>query len=162
LIIDLRYNPGGEVKAAVKVASLLVPQGNIVYIVNKNGEVDTERSTAQYINKPFVILTNEYTASAAEIVSGAVKDYGSGTLVGTKTYGKGVVQTVFPLDGSTSVKLTTDKYLTPKKNDIHKKGIEPDIKVELKTDEKPTILPDKPVFDSQLSKAIEVLDQKIK
>jgi len=160
-IIDLRYNYGGEVNAAIKVASFLVPQGDIVHIVNRNGEIDTRKSTANYINKPFVILTNEYTASSAEIVSGAVKDYGSGTLVGTKTFGKGVVQTVYPLDNNTSVRLTTDKYLTPKKNDIHKKGIEPDVKVELKEDEKPTILPETSVFDSQLSKATEVLLQKI-
>jgi carboxyl-terminal processing protease len=161
LIIDLRYNYGGEVNAAIKVASFLVPEGPIVHIVNRNGVVDTKESTADYIDMPIVILTNEYTASAAEIVSGAVKDYGSGTLVGTKTYGKGVVQTVFTLDGNTSVKLTTDKYLTPKKNDINKLGIEPDVEIELKEGEKPTILPTEPVFDSQLSKAIEVLLQKI-
>ncbi|QHA01706.1 S41 family peptidase [Dehalobacter restrictus] len=162
LIIDLRYNYGGEVNAAIKVASFLVPEGSIVHIVNRNGVVDTKESTAEYIDMPIVILTNEYTASAAEIVSGAVKDYGSGTLVGTKTYGKGVVQTVFTLDGNTSVKLTTDKYLTPKKNDINKLGIKPDVEVELKEGEKPTILPTEPVFDSQLSKAVEVLLQKIR
>lgn len=161
IIIDLRYNYGGEVNAAIKVASLLVPEGPIVHIVNKSGDIDTKMSTAKYINKPIVVLTNEYTASSAEIVSGAIKDYGSGTLVGTKTYGKGVVQTVFPLDSNTSVKLTTDKYLTPKNNDINKKGIEPDVKVELKEGEKPTILPTETVFDSQLSKAVEVLLQKI-
>jgi len=161
-ILDLRFNYGGEVNAAIKVASLLVPEGDIVHIVNKNGQTDTKKSTAKYVNKPFVILTNEYTASSAEIVAGAVKDYGSGTLVGTKTYGKGVVQTVFPLDGLTSVRLTTDKYLTPKKNDIHQKGIEPDVKAELKEGEKPTILPQEAKFDSQLQKAVDVLLQKIK
>ncbi|NLI91076.1 MAG: S41 family peptidase [Peptococcaceae bacterium] len=160
-ILDLRYNYGGEVNAAIKVASLLVPQGDIVHIVDKYGRTDTKKSTAKYINKPFVVLTNEYSASSAEIVAGAIKDYGSGTLVGTKTFGKGVVQTVFPLDNNTSVRLTTDKYLTPKKNDIHKKGIEPDVKVELKEGEKATILPQKPVFDSQLSKAVEILLKKI-
>jgi len=159
-IIDLRYNYGGEVNAAIKVASFLVPQGDIVHIVDNKGNIETQKSTARYINKPFVILINGYTASSAEIVSGAVKDYQSGTLVGTKTFGKGVVQTVFQLDNNTSVRLTTDKYLTPKKNDIHEKGIEPDIVVELKTDEKPTILPETPVFDSQLSKAVEVLEKK--
>ncbi|RNC28852.1 MAG: Carboxy-terminal processing protease CtpA [Candidatus Dichloromethanomonas elyunquensis] len=160
-ILDLRYNYGGEVNAAVKVASLLVPQGDIVHIVDKNGNVDTKKSTAKFVNKPFVVLTNEYSASSSEIVVGAIKDYGSGTLVGTKTFGKGVVQTVFPLDNNTSVRLTTDKYLTPKKNDIHKKGIEPDVKVELKEGEKATILPQQPVFDTQLTKAVEVLLKKI-
>lgn len=161
VIFDLRFNYGGEVNAAIKVASLMVPAGDIVHIVNRSGDVDTKKSTAQYFNKPFVILTNEYTASSSEIVAGAVKDYGSGSLVGTKTFGKGVVQTVFPLDGMTSVRLTTDKYLTPKKNDIHKKGIEPDVVAELKEGEKPTILPTDAKFDSQLTKAVEVLLQKI-
>jgi carboxyl-terminal processing protease len=160
-ILDLRFNYGGEVNAAIKVASQLVPGEDIVHIVNNKGEVDTKKSTASFINKPFVVLTNEYSASSAEIVAGAIKDYGSGTIVGTKTYGKGVVQTVFPLDGFTSVRLTTDKYLTPDRNDIHQKGIEPDVKVELKEGEKSTILPQESVFDSQLSKAVEILLQKI-
>ncbi|KUO62005.1 MAG: peptidase S41 [Gracilibacter sp. BRH_c7a] len=161
IIFDLRYNYGGEVHAAIKVASMLVPEGPIVHIVDKNGETDSMEATGKYINKPFVILINEYTASSAEIVAGAVKDNGSGTLIGIKTYGKGVVQTVFPLDGYTSVKLTTDKYLTPNKNDIHEKGIEPDVEVALKEDEKPTIQPKDKVFDSQLQKALEVLLTKI-
>ncbi|UWG97158.1 S41 family peptidase [Dehalobacter sp. DCM] len=163
VIIDLRYNPGGEVNAAIKVASLLVPanDGPIVHIVDNKGNIDTRRATADYINKPIVLLINEYSASASEIVSGAVKDYGAGILVGTKTYGKGVVQTVFELDGNTSVKLTTDKYLTPLKNDINKIGVEPDVKVELKEDEKATILPNEADFDSQLTKGIEALGQMI-
>lgn len=160
-ILDLRYNYGGEINAAIKVASLLVPAGDIVHIVDKNGQINSIKATAAFINKPFVVLTNEYTASSAEIVAGAVKDYGSGTLVGTKTYGKGVVQTVYPLDGNTSVRLTTDKYLTPLKNDIHNKGIEPDELVELKEGEKPTILPREPEFDTQMIKAIEILLTKI-
>jgi len=160
-ILDLRYNHGGEINAAVKVASMLVPGEDIVHIVNKSGEVKTKKSTAKYVNKPFVLLINEYSASSSEIVAGAVKDYGSGTLVGTKSFGKGVVQTVFPLDGMTSVRLTTDKYLTPLKNDIHQKGVEPDVYVELKEGENPTIMPTEPKFDSQLAKAIEVLTQKI-
>lgn len=162
LIIDLRYNYGGEVNAAVKVASMLVPQGPIVHIVDKDGKTETKQSTAQYLNIPFVVLTNEYTASASEIVSGAVKDYGTGILIGKKTYGKGVVQTVFQLDNMTSVKLTTDKYLTPNKNDIHKIGITPDITVELKEGEKPTILPTDKNFDTQLQKAAEVIKTKVK
>ncbi len=161
IIFDLRYNYGGEVHAAIKVASMLVPEGPIVHIVNKNGEMDSKKATADFIDKPFVILINGYTASSAEIVAGAVKDYGSGTLVGTKTYGKGVVQTVFPLDGNTSVKMTTDKYLTPNKNDIHEKGIEPDVEVSLQEEEKPTMQPTEQVFDSQLQKALEVLLSKI-
>ncbi|MFA6807455.1 MAG: S41 family peptidase [Eubacteriales bacterium] len=162
VIIDLRYNCGGEVNAAIKTASLLVPEGAIVHIVDKNGKVDTKESTAQFMNKPFVMLINEYSASASEIVAGAVKDYGSGTIVGTTSFGKGVVQTVFPLDDYTSVKLTTNKYLTPLKKDINKKGIEPDVVVELKEGEKPTIMPSSQEFDSQLQKALDVLNAKIK
>lgn len=161
IILDLRYNYGGEVHAAIKVASMLVPEGPIVHIVDKHGETVTKQATAAYINKPFVILINEFTASSAEIVAGAVKDSGSGTLVGTKTYGKGVVQTVFQLDGNTSVRLTTDKYLTPNKKDIHKHGIEPDVEVTLKEGEKPTIQPTSTDFDTQLQKAVEILMTKI-
>lgn len=161
VIFDLRYNYGGEVHAAIKVASMLVPEGPIVHIVNKNDQIDSRQATADFIDKPFVILINEFTASSAEIVAGAVKDHGSGTLIGAKTHGKGVVQTVFPLDGYTSVRLTTDKYLTPDKNDIHQKGIEPDIEALLKEGEKPTIQPTDIVFDSQLKKALEVLLTKI-
>lgn len=161
LILDLRYNVGGEVNAAIKVASMLVPEGPIVHIVDNKGEIETKEATADYIDKPLVVLINEYTASASEIVAGAIKDNGSGTLVGTKTYGKGVVQTVFPLDDFTSVRLTTDKYLTPRKNDIHEKGIKPDIEVDLKEGEKPTIMPVEKNFDSQLQKALGVLLNKI-
>ncbi|NLO96669.1 MAG: S41 family peptidase [Peptococcaceae bacterium] len=161
LIVDLRFNPGGELNSAIDVAGFLVPEEDIVHIVNNKGEITTKKSTAQYIDKPLVILINEYTASAAEIVSGAVKDYGSGTLVGVKTFGKGVVQTVFPLDGNTSVRLTTDKYLTPNKSDIHNKGIQPDVEIVLKEGEKPTILPEGPPFDSQLAKAVEIMEQMI-
>lgn len=162
LILDLRYNYGGEVNAAIKAASMLVPEGPIVHIVDRDNRMDTKKSTAAYINKPLVVLVNEYSASAAEIVAGAVKDYGSGTLVGTKTYGKGVVQTVFPLDNYTSVRLTTNKYLTPNKNDIHQKGIEPDVAVELKPGEKPSMMPANEVFDTQLKKAVEILSEKMK
>src|SRR5690606_19788632 len=115
--------------------SLLVPGEDIVHIVDKEGVIKTQKATAEFIGKPFVVLVNEYSASASEIVAGAIKDYGSGTIVGVKTFGKGVVQTVFPLDNNTSVRLTTNKYLTPNKNDIHGKGIEPDIVVELKDGE---------------------------
>jgi carboxyl-terminal processing protease len=160
-ILDLRFNYGGEINAAIKVASLLVPGEDIVHIVDKSGNLKTKKATAKYINKPFVVLINEYSASSSEIVAGAVKDYGSGILVGTKTFGKGVVQTVFPLDGMTSVRLTTDKYLTPLKKDIHQKGIEPDIQIELQEGENPTIMPTEAKFDSQLAKAVEVLLQKI-
>ena len=115
LILDMRYNPGGELNAAVQVASYFVPEGPVVYIVDKQGNIDTEMAKNKYLGMPMVVLVNEESASAAEIVAGAIKDDKTATLVGVKTFGKGIVQTIFPLDSGTSVKLTTAKYLTPNK-----------------------------------------------
>ncbi len=161
LILDMRYNHGGELKAAVQVASYFIPAGPVVYIVDKQGNVDTKMATGTYLGLPMVVLVNEESASAAEIVAGAIKDNGTGSLVGVKTYGKGIVQTIFPLSGGTSVKLTTAKYLTPNKVDIHKKGIEPDVKVELIKGQLATISPQDKKFDPQLQKALQTLQAKL-
>ena len=162
IILDLRNNHGGELNAAVTAASYFIPAGPVVHIVDKKGNTETKNTDQTYLGLPLVVLVNGETASASEIVSGAIKDNGSGTLVGTKTFGKGIVQTIFPLDSGTSVKLTTAKYLTPKKIDIHKKGIEPDVSVDLGKDEKITIAPTTATFDTQLTKAIEVIKSKLK
>lgn len=162
IILDLRYNHGGELESAVGVTSYFVQPGPVVYIVDKQGHTMTKASEGNYLGIPFVVLVNEESASASEIVSGAIRDRGTGSLVGVKTFGKGIVQTIFQLDQGTSVKLTTAKYLTPNKVDIHKKGIEPDVKVELKKGEDPTISPTTTSFDSQLSKALQVLREKLK
>ena len=162
LILDMRYNHGGELNAAVQVASYFIPEGPVVYIVDKQGNVDTKMSTGTYLGMPMVVLVNEESASAAEIVAGAIKDKATATLVGVKTFGKGIVQTIFPLDMGTSVKLTTAKYLTPNKVDIHKKGIEPDIKVELNKGQPATISPQDTNFDPQLQKALLTLQGKLK
>ncbi|KJR47746.1 Carboxyl-terminal protease [Desulfosporosinus sp. I2] len=162
LILDMRYNHGGELNAAVQVASYFIPEGPVVYIVDKQGNVDTKMSTGTYLGMPMVVLVNEESASAAEIVAGAIKDKGTATLVGVKTFGKGIVQTIFPLDMGTGVKLTTAKYLTPNKVDIHKKGIEPDIKVELNKGQPATISPQDTNFDPQLQKALQTLQGKLK
>lgn len=162
LILDMRYNHGGELNAAVQVASYFIPDGPVVYIVDKQGNVDTKMSTGTYLGMPMVVLVNEESASAAEIVAGAIKDKGTASLVGVKTFGKGIVQTIFPLDGGTSVKLTTAKYLTPNKLDIHKKGIDPDIVVELGKGKQATITPQDTNFDSQLQKALQTLQGKLK
>ena len=162
LILDMRYNHGGELNAAVQVASYFIPEGPVVYIVDKQGNVDTKMSTGTYLGMPMVVLVNEESASAAEIVAGAIKDKATATLVGVKTFGKGIVQTIFPLDMGTSVKLTTAKYLTPNKVDIHKKGIEPDIKVELNKGQPATISPQDTNFDPQLQKALQTLQGKLK
>ncbi|KLU59246.1 carboxy-terminal processing protease CtpA precursor [Peptococcaceae bacterium CEB3] len=161
VILDLRYNHGGELNAAVKVASDFVTPGPVVYIVDKQGHVTTKMAENTYINKPLVVLVNEETASAAEIVSGAIRDRKTGTLVGVKTFGKGIVQTIFQLDSGTSVKLTTAKYLTPDKISINKKGIEPDIQVKLPKDEKATVLPLDTNFDPQLVQALQTLEAKM-
>ncbi|HWQ88719.1 MAG TPA: S41 family peptidase [Desulfitobacteriaceae bacterium] len=163
LILDLRYNHGGELNASVQVASYFVSSGPVVYIVDKKGNIETKNPVKEnYLGLPLVVLVNEESASAAEIVAGAIKDNGSGTLIGKKTFGKGIVQTVFPLDSGTSVKLTTAKYLTPKKLDIHKIGIQPDIIVELNKNQDATISPTDTSFDPQLEKAMQTLLTKIK
>lgn len=160
LVIDLRYNLGGVMQAACNMLEQLLPKGLVVYTEDKNGERSEYVSDGKHaFDKPLVLLVNEYSASASEIFAGAVKDYGIGTLVGTKTYGKGIVQRVFSLEDGTAVKMTIAKYYTPKGNDIHGVGIVPDVEVEL--DES---LKQKTVItredDNQLQKALEVLKGK--
>jgi len=152
IILDLRDNPGGELTAAVNVARNFIPKGPIVYIDYRAGREQVFRSEGQTVQLPLVVLINEGSASAAEILAGAVKDTGAGTLVGVKTFGKGVVQTVFPLEGGAGLKLTTARYLTPAKNDIHEKGIQPDVQVQPPGDRS---------RDTQLEKAVEIMKQKI-
>src|SRR5665647_672967 len=130
LILDLRDNPGGELMSAVNVAKYFIPKGPIVYIDYRNGRDQEFSSEGNTIGLPLVVLINSGSASAAEILAGAVKDTGAGALVGTTTFGKGVVQTLFQLDNGAGLKLTTARYLTPNKNDINKKGIEPDVPVQ--------------------------------
>jgi len=162
LILDMRYNHGGELNAAVQVASYFIPECPVVYIVDKQGNVDTKMATGTYLGMPMVVLVNEESASAAEIVAGAIKDKGTASLVGVKTFGKGIVQTIFPLGGGSSVKLTTAKYLTPNKVSINKIGIQPDVKVELPKGQTATISPTDTNFDAQLQKALETLQEKLK
>ncbi|MDA8210745.1 MAG: S41 family peptidase [Clostridia bacterium] len=152
IILDLRNNPGGELKAAGDVANYFVPKGRIVTIRDRFGAVETIDADGDKLNYPLVVLVNGFSASASEIVAGAIKDTGSGTLVGTKTYGKGVVQTIFKLDSDSGLKITTAKYFTPKGHDIHKKGIDPDVVIEQPEDSKE---------DLQLNKAVEILKSKI-
>ncbi len=154
LILDLRNNPGGLLGESVKVANHFVPQGPVVSVAGKDGISKTSFSTLRGIKYPLVILVNGGSASASEIVSGAVQDTGAGTLIGTKTFGKGSVQTVIPLNDSSAIKLTIAKYLTPNGRSIHGVGIEPDILVEMpgfKDDGR----------DLQMEKGIEVLLEKM-
>ncbi len=133
LIVDLRSNGGGLLDVAVEMLDFMLPAGRIVYTEDKDGNVTSEYSSTddEQFKKPLVILVNGYSASASEIFAGAVKDYGIGTLVGTTTFGKGIVQRLFELKDGSAIKLTIAKYFTPNGNDIHKVGIEPDVEVEL-------------------------------
>ena len=137
LVLDLRDNPGGLLESGVGVARYLVPKGPIVSVTDKDGNTQTESSTLESVGFPLAVLVNHGTASAAEIVSGAIQDTGSGRLFGGKTYGKGVVQNIFLLSNKTAVKLTVARYYTPSGRSIDKVGITPDQVVEA-TDEEGT------------------------
>lgn len=135
LVLDLRSNPGGSLSAVVDIARQILPEGLIVYTEDRNGE-RTEYSCdgKNRLQIPMVVLVNGNSASASEILAGAIKDYGIGTLMGTTTYGKGIVQRVLPLTDGTALKLTVSAYYTPKGNNIHEIGIEPDITCEFDAD----------------------------
>ena len=158
LIIDLRNNGGGLVDQALKIADYIVEKGEVLlYEVDKNENEDVKKSPNDpIINMPIVILTNENTASASEILAGALKDIGKAKIVGTKTYGKGVIQQIQTLKDGSGIKITTEEYQTPNHNKINKIGIEPDETVELPEDVESVLnIPEEK--DTQLKKAIEIL-----
>lgn len=162
LIIDLRNNGGGLYDTAVKMLDRMLPKELLVYQEDKYGNKDEEYAkNDDKFTKPLVILINGNTASASEIFAGAIQDYEAGIIVGTTSFGKGIVQSVIPLYDDSAVKLTVAKYFTPKGRNIHGIGIEADVVVEL--DES---LKQKPVIekneDNQLKKAVEVLKGEIK
>ncbi len=153
LIIDLRDNPGGNLDVVVDIADMLLPEGMIVYTQDKYGTKQEYTSDAENsFDKPMVVLVNGNSASASEILAGAIKDYGTGTLLGTTTYGKGIVQQIVPLGDGTGIKLTVSKYYTPKGNNIHEIGIEPDEVLEFDYDAY-----EKDEADNQLERAKELL-----
>ena len=152
LILDLRSNPGGNLSTVCDIARMILPKGLIVYTEDKYGKREEYTCDgANQIKVPLVVLTNGYSASASEILACAVKDYGIGTLVGTTTYGKGIVQKVINLSDGSAVKLTVSNYFTPNGNNIHKIGIDPDVEVEFDAEQY------KNGVDNQLEKAKEVL-----
>lgn len=154
LIVDLRGNPGGNLETVSDILDLMLPEGLIVYIEDKNGEKTEYTSDEEHqFTKPLAVLIDGNSASASEIYAGAIQDYGTGTIIGTRSYGKGVVQSVFDLQDGTSVKLTMAEYFTPKGRNIDGKGIEPDVEVEYVYDD------EHPEADNQLEKAMEVLGQ---
>ena len=183
LVIDLRDNPGGVVDACVKMAAYLLPEdqyeGTILSTADKNGKGDRyycqggkllfegSGSNPEYpmddgheLDMPIAVLINGMSASASEVFAGALRDYGLATLVGTTSFGKGIVQALLPLDDGSAVKVTIAHYYTPAGHDIHKKGLEPDVEIELELDEDLIGQYDVPLDrDNQVQKAIEVLKQ---
>lgn len=157
LIIDLRGNPGGTLSSVVEISRMLLPEGLIVYMEDKNGEREEYACNGEHqLDVPLVVLINENSASAAEILAGAVKDYGIGTLVGTTTFGKGIVQKVFGITDGSGLKLTISHYYTPKGNDIHEVGVSPDEELELDVEK---YVEDG--SDNQLDRAKEILSGEV-
>jgi carboxyl-terminal processing protease len=135
LILDLRSNGGGNLSTCIDIANQLLPKGLIVYTEDKYGNREEYTCDGKHrFDKPMVVLVNGYSASASEILTGAIKDHGIGTIMGTTTYGKGIVQQIMSLKDGTAVKMTISKYYTPNGNYIHDIGIEPDIEVEFDSD----------------------------
>ena len=159
MIIDLRNNGGGLLDASVEMADMILPEGTVVSVRDKNGAEEAFTIDGEYYDVPMVVLVNGYSASASEILSGAIRDTGEGTLVGTKTFGKGVVQSVIDFPDGSGLKVTTARYFTPSGECIHGVGIEPDVEVELDEDVVTRYginnLPHEQ--DAQLQKAIELI-----
>lgn len=147
IILDLRDNPGGLLNEVIDTARLLIPKGAIVHVRNKGETLITHTSTLAKSKYKLAVLVNENSASASEILAGAIKDRKAGTLIGTKTFGKGIIQSLIPITDGSIVKLTTAEYLTPNKISIHGKGIEPNITITNTEKE-----------DLQLKKAIQILN----
>lgn len=152
LVIDLRNNPGGNLDIVCEMLDLILPKGVIVYTEDKNGERKEYTSDSnQQVKMPIAVLMNGQSASASEIFAAAVQDYDRGEIVGTQSYGKGVVQKLYDLMDGSCVKLTSAEYFTPKGRKINGKGVTPDVEVEYEYD------PNHPEADHQLEKAIETL-----
>lgn len=163
LILDLRDNPGGLVHSVYEIGEELLPEGTMVYTLDKNENRNDLKCDEEYLDIPLVVLVNANSASASEIFAGAVKDTGRGTLVGTQTFGKGLVQRLFTLPDGSGLNITIQKYYTPNGTSIHGVGIEPDEVVELPADYQNTALKDIPErVDTQLQKGVEVLRNEIK
>lgn len=160
LVVDLRDNPGGLLNVVCDILRDILPEGLIVYTEDKNGNRSEETCDGKNpLDMPLAVLVNGNSASASEIFAGAVKDYGIGTIVGTTTYGKGVVQSIRQLSDGSAVKLTIANYYTPKGNSINKTGIQPDVEVELS----PELLNQEEITheeDNQLQAALISLDAK--
>jgi carboxyl-terminal processing protease len=164
LVIDLRDNPGGDYHQVIKIADRIVPKGLIVYTEDRQQRKEEEYSDARELNMPLSILINEYSASASEILAACVQDYGKGVLVGTTSFGKGLVQaidTLFPNGGG--LKYTMARYFTPSGKCIHEEGVHPDIEVTLNEELRSTAIEDIPYErDAQLKVAVEEVMKALK
>jgi carboxyl-terminal processing protease len=156
LIIDVRSNPGGLLTSVVDVLDYILPKGIVVYTEDKYGQRQNYSSDADCLELPIAVLINGNSASASEIFAGAINDYDYGTLIGTTTFGKGIVQTIFNLSDGDALKVTTAKYFTPNGNYIHGVGIDPDIELEYEYTG-PSDQAYDMQYDNQIQKAIEVL-----
>ncbi len=159
LVVDLRDNPGGLLSSVCDILNEILPEGLIVYTEDKYGNRTEEKSDGENsLDMPLAVLVNENSASASEIFAGAVQDYGIGTIVGTNTYGKGVVQSIYPLSDGSAVKLTVANYYTPNGNNINEVGIQPDVEVAVA----PELLNKDEISheeDNQLQAALKTLEQ---
>ena len=165
-ILDLRSNPGGLLNASVEIARMWINDGAIVSTVDRQGEADRQVANSRALtNKPLVVLVDGGSASASEILSGALQDDKRATLIGTQTFGKGLVQSVRGLEDGSGLAVTIAKYLTPSGRDINKLGIAPDVVVELSDAQRKTLQQDRTKIgtldDPQYAKGLEVLQQKI-
>ena len=161
LVIDVRNNPGGLLDSVVRITNELIPEGTIVYTVDSRGNRDISRSNDRQLNMPLAILVNENSASASEVLAGAVRDTNSGILVGNQTFGKGVVQSLFPLSDGSGIKVTIARYYTPGGYSIHGEGIKPDILIPTDRETSMRIASLAPNEDEQLQAAIGSVRQSI-
>lgn len=161
IVFDMRDNGGGMVDSVVAILDDILPAGTVVYTMDKSGKrEDYTSDDAKKIEIPVTVLVNENTASAAEIFTGAIRDFNYGTIIGTNTFGKGIVQSTVPLSDGSAVKITVATYYTPSGECIHEKGIKPDIELEFSyADENPTEYDE--LKDNQVQKAMEVLGEKL-
>lgn len=157
LIVDLRSNPGGSLDIVVKMLDMMLPEGDIVSVHTKAGKEQVYTSDEEnQFTKPLVVLMNGYSASASEIFAGGIQDHGIGQIVGTQSYGKGVVQQLFDLQDGSSMKLTMAEYHTAGGRSINGVGITPDVEVEYEYDE------NRPEWDNQLEKALEIIEEELR
>lgn len=162
MILDLRNNPGGSVESVLAVADMFLAQGDsILWVESKREETEYAAENTNPLSYPLVVLVNENSASASEILTGALKENDRAEIVGVTTFGKGIIQSVYTLSDGQGVKVTTAEYLSPRKNKIHEVGVAPDVEVEMAGDDISAIYSLDPAVDSQLAEAIKALAQQM-